>query len=155
VAGENFLLPIGADIAREADVVVEAVRAEEMLRQMEPRRAGVNIVILDACRNNPLPRSLRSVDRGLARIDGPRGSLVAYATAPGAIAQDGAAGGNSPYTKALAAALAIPGLTAEEVFRTVRLRVLSETGDAQVPWESSSLTRAFYFVPRDPTQAGG
>jgi hypothetical protein len=144
--GENFLLPVGADIRREADLVDEGVRAEEVLRQMEPRRAGVNIAILDACRNNPLPRSLRSVGRGLARVDGPRGTLIAYSTAPGAIAEDGLAGSNSPYTKALAHALTIPGLTAEEVFRTVRLRVLTETQDAQVPWESSSLTRAFYFV---------
>jgi uncharacterized caspase-like protein len=120
---------------------------------MDPARTGVNIVILAACRSNPVPGAVRSAAQGLARMEGPRGTLVAYATAPGAVAADGPPGGNSPYTLALASTLPLPGLAAEEVFRTVRQQVLAVTGEAQVPWESSSLTRAFYFAPRAATGA--
>ena len=147
VGGENYLIPVGSQIDREADVPVEAVLADEALRQMEYARSQVNILILDACRNNPLSRSFRSMDRGLARMDGPRGTLIAYATAPGEVASDGAPGAGSPYSSALARTIRRPGLAAEEVFRTVRQEVLQATDERQVPWESSSLTQAFYFAP--------
>ena len=147
VRGENYLIPIGAQLDREADVPVEAVLADEVLRQMEYAGSRVNILILDACRNNPLSRGFRSMDRGLARMDGPRGTLIAYATAPGQVAADGAPGAGSPYSAALARAIRQPGRAAEEVFRSVRQEVLKVTGERQIPWESSSLTEAFYFVP--------
>jgi uncharacterized caspase-like protein len=144
VNGVNYLVPVNAHIQRETDVEIEAVNAEWVLGQMEYARNRINIVILDACRNNPLPRSFRSVARGLARVDAPRGTLIAYSTAPGSISVDGE-DGNSPYTKALAKVIKEPGLVAEAVFRKARVEVLAVTEEQQVPWESSSLTGEFYF----------
>lgn len=146
VAGENYLIPVHAEIKREADVDLEAISADTVLKQMQFANARVNIIILDACRNNPLPRSFRSAEMGLARIEAPRGSFVAYSTAPGDVATDGK-GANSPYTAALAKAIVTPGISIEEAFRDVRGSVLTETGNAQTPWESSSLTAPFFFTP--------
>jgi hypothetical protein len=146
VNGLNYLVPTKARIQREGDVEIEAVDAGLALRQMEDAGSRVNIMILDACRNNPLPRGLRSLSRGLATINAPQGSLIAYSTAPGSVSVDGT-GDNSPYTQALAAALQEPGLSAEELFRQVRVRVLKATAGQQVPWETSSLTGAFFFSP--------
>ncbi len=153
VNGINYLVPIKARIQRESDVEIEAVDAGLVLRQMEDAGSRVNLMILDACRNNPLPRGLRSITRGLANMNAPQGSLIAYSTAPGSVSVDGT-GENSPYTLALAKALTEPGLAAEGVFRQVRVRVLEATQGQQVPWESSSLTAAFYFRS-PPTVAGG
>lgn len=144
VDGENFLIPVDAMIEQEADVELEAVSANRVLSQMELAGNRINIVVLDACRNNPLARSMRSAARGLARMDAPRGSFIAYSTAPGEVAADGD-GRNSPYTQALAKAMLQPGVAIEETFRNARVDVLQATQDKQVPWESSSLTGAFYF----------
>jgi uncharacterized caspase-like protein len=140
VDGENFLLPIGAEIQREGDVSVEAVSANTVLAQMQYGNAdGVNLVFLDACRNNPLSRSFRAATRGLARLDAPRGSFVGYSTGPGDVSVDGE-GENSPYATALASELLRPGEAIEEVHRAVRLKVLAATNQQQTPWDSSSLT---------------
>jgi carboxyl-terminal processing protease len=147
VDGANYLIPVGAAINAEADVDLEAVSAETVLKQMEFAGTRVNIVILDACRNNPLPRSMRSAGRGLARMDAPTGSFIGYSTAPGNVAIDGD-GKNSPYTTALAAEMAKPGIAIEEAFRNVRVKVMASTASQQVPWESSSLTGAFFFQPQ-------
>ncbi|WP_374307373.1 caspase family protein [Dongia sp.] len=147
VDGANYLIPVGAAINAEADVDLEAVSAETVLKQMEFAGTRVNIVILDACRNNPLPRSMRSAGRGLARMDAPTGSFIGYSTAPGNVANDGD-GKNSPYTTALAAEMAKPGIAIEEAFRNVRVKVMASTESQQVPWESSSLTGAFFFQPQ-------
>jgi uncharacterized caspase-like protein len=111
---------------------------------MEFAGSRVNIVIFDACRNNPLARSMRSATRGLAPIDAAQGTFVAYSTAPGKVASDGS-GKNSPYSAALAKTIVQPGLGIEEVFRDVRAQVMAATDKEQVPWDSSSLTAAFYF----------
>jgi hypothetical protein len=153
VNGLNYLVPTNARIQREGDVEIEAVDAALALRQMEDAGSRVNILILDACRNNPLPRGLRSLSRGLATVNAPQGSLIAYSTGPGTVSVDGQ-GENSPYTQALAATLREPGLTAEEVFRQVRVRVLKATSGQQVPWETSSLTGAFYFSPGSSVAGG-
>jgi hypothetical protein len=97
-------------------------------------------------RRSPVNRSFRSSEQGLRRIDAPRGTLIAYATAPGGVSFDGD-GPNSPYTEALAATIAEPGLDVEIAFRQVRVKVMEATGDRQIPWESSSLTGAFHFNP--------
>ena len=144
VEGENFLIPIGADIADETEVGVEGVSVNDFLRTMERAASRINIAIFDACRNNPYARSFRSGTRGLARVDAPTGTIIGYATAPGQVALDGKTG-NSPYTAALAAAIATPGLTVEEVFKSARRKVLSQTRRKQTPWESSSLTGDFFF----------
>lgn len=152
VDGRNYMIPLRSQIVSEADVDLEAVPAETVLSQMEYARTRLNFVILDACRNNPFARSFRTVTRGLARMDAPRGTLIAYATAPGEVAEDGG-GDNSPYTAALAEQLLSPGMQAEEMFRKVRLSVMRATGERQTPWEASSLTGAFYFGGAAPELA--
>jgi len=145
VKGQNFLIPTGANIESEADVEYEAVDAGRVLAQMEEAENDLNIIILDACRDNPFTRSFRSGDRGLAKMDAPKGSLVAYATAPGSVAADGD-GRNGIYTKYLLKYISNPNLKVEEVLKQVRIGVINETDEKQIPWESSSLTGEFYFA---------
>jgi formylglycine-generating enzyme required for sulfatase activity len=149
VNGSNFLIPTKASIQKEADVDMEAVNADWVLQQMEFAGNRMNIIILDACRNNPLPAgSKRSADRGLARMDAPKGSFLAYSTAPGATAIDGK-GSNSPYSQALAKAIESDRVPLEQLFRNVRVNVMNATGEDQVPWDASSLTGEFYFKRPD------
>ena len=150
--GENFLVPIGAQIEDQADLDLEAVSASDILKQMESAGNALNIVILDACRNNPFKGKVRSGSRGLARVQAASGSLVAFAAAPGQVASDGDTK-NSPYTAALAKAMLEPGLAVEQVFKRVRVAVESQTGGRQTPWEESSLRGDFYFTPAKPSQA--
>jgi carboxyl-terminal processing protease len=153
VAGENYLIPVDAKIKSERDVDLVSVSAGTVLKQMEFAESAVNIIILDACRNNPLGDGARSMSRGLAKIEtAPRGSFIAYSTAPGSTAADGD-GANSPYTKALAETIAEPGLSIADVFQEVRTKVLASTGNEQTPWDSSSLTGRFYFKPPEATQS--
>ena len=154
-AGANYLLPLDAPVVDEADLEIEAVSAQWVLGQMESAGNALNMVILDACRNNPYRGTFRAATRGLARMDAPSGSLVAYSAGPGKVAYDGA-GENSPYTAALAAAMTEPGLDIEDVFKTVRRSVETETNGNQTPWEESSLKGDFYFVaPGGTTAADG
>jgi len=146
IDGENWLIPINAKIEKSADAEFEAVPASKILGQMQFAENSLNIVILDACRNNPLSRGMRSASTGLAKMDAPLGSFIAYSTAPGQTAADGK-GKNSPYTAALAKAIQKPGIAIEEAFRDARVDVLAATGKEQIPWESSSLTGAFQFNP--------
>jgi formylglycine-generating enzyme required for sulfatase activity len=143
--GRNYLIPTTAQIEREGDVEIEAVSADWVIEQMRYARNRLNIVILDACRNNPFTRSMRSVDHGLATMDAPAGILIAYSTAPGAVAADGS-GRNSPYTEALSRAMRDLHEPVEQIFKHVRVGVMSATSGKQVPWESSSLTGDFYFA---------
>ena len=149
VKGKNYLIPVNADIRREYEVVDQAFDASNLLRMMESLQSGtkkrVNILIVDACRNNDLPKSWRSTNSGLARMDAPAGSFISFATAPGQVASDGQ-GRNSPYTKHLLQALKQPGMPIEQVFKQVRRNVMDETGGEQVPWENSSLIGDFYFT---------
>ncbi len=149
VKGENYLIPVASQIRDESDMDIEAVTADAVLQQMEYAGNGINIMILDACRNNPFDRSTRSTTRGLARMDAPTGSVIAYATSPGKTASDGT-GRNSPYTAALARALRKPGTKIEEVFKRVRIEVMDRTENEQIPWESSSLIGDFFFVEKEP-----
>jgi carboxyl-terminal processing protease len=147
VAGENYLIPVDAVINKEADVDLAAVSATTVMKQMDFAGSAVNIIILDACRNNPLSNGARGITRGLAEMQSsPRGSFIAYSTAPGSTAADGD-GKNSPYTKALAETIQEPGLSISDVFQEVRTKVLAATGNTQTPWDSSSLTGRFYFKP--------
>ena len=144
-AGINYLLPIDSTIRDEADLDLAGVEARWLVRQMESARNVTNIIILDACRNNPFAAA-GATGQGLARMDAPTGTFIAYSTAPGAVAMDGA-GGNSPFTASLADAMTKPGQPIEEVFKHVRVTVLRETSGRQTPWDSSSLVRAFVFKP--------
>ena len=139
VQGENYLIPVDAQIEDEGDVDIYAINANAILRTLEDARNGLNIVILDACRNNPFTRSFRAATRGLATMSAPTGTLIAYSTSPGSVALDGN-GVNSPYTAALATAIGDPGVPIEKVFKNVRDVVLAETQGKQTPWEASSLT---------------
>lgn len=145
VRGENYLIPIGANIRDELDVDIEGVRASIILSALERAGNSLNIVILDACRNNPFQSNTRAVNNGLARMDAPSGTLLAYSTSPGNVAEDGS-GRNSPYTQALAQSMRTQGAKVEDVFKRVRISVMERTNSRQVPWESSSLTGDFYFV---------
>ncbi|MEZ4744597.1 MAG: caspase family protein [Calditrichia bacterium] len=151
VNGRNYLVPVDADIIREHEVDDEGVDLGRVLGEMADARNRLNILILDACRNNPYERSFRSAGRGLASIDAPRGTLIAYATAPGSVAADGS-GRNSPYTAALLKQIVSQDTPVEIVFKRTRAEVISSTKGAQIPWESSSLVGDFYFsVPDDAT----
>ncbi len=145
VGGVNYLVPVGARLQSESDARYQAVDAGRVLGKMEDAGNDLNLVILDACRNNPFARSFRSGAQGLAKMDAPTGSLIAYATAPGSVAADGD-GQNGVYTKHLLQNLTTQGLSVEEMFKRVRLGVVGETKKAQVPWEASSLTGNFSFT---------
>ena len=143
--GRNYLIPVDASIQSEADVEDQGVDANLIMGLMDEAGNALNVVILDACRNNPFSRSFRSVSNGLAQMDAPSGTLIAYATAPGSVASDGSVR-NGLYTQELLKNMAVPGLSIEEVFKRVRVAVRSATAGKQTPWESSSLTGDFYFT---------
>jgi Caspase domain/Domain of unknown function (DUF4189) len=151
VSGSNYLVPVGANPTREADVDFQMVDINLVLRQMQGSGTRLNMVILDACRNNPFgARGLRSADGGLAQMRAPEGTLISYATQPGSVAQDGS-DGHSPYTRALAKTIKQPGLDIFQTFNQVGLTVKRETGGSQQPWVSSSpIDGDFYFVVPAP-----
>lgn len=142
--GHNYLIPIDADIQSETDVEDTAVDVNLVLEYMDEAQNGLNFVILDACRNNPFARSFRSASDGLAQVDAPTGTLIAYATAPGRVASDGM-GENGLYTSELLKQMRVPGLSVTEMFMRVRAAVIKQTGGKQVPWEASSLVGTFSF----------
>ena len=144
VRGTNYLIPVGVDINSEDEVPVQGLDVNAVLGKMDAARNRLNLLILDACRNNPFARSFRSANRGLTQMEAPSGTFVAFATAPGSTASDGD-GQNGLYTQHLLTALQQPGLTVEQVFKQVRIGVKRASRDQQVPWDSSSLTGEFYF----------
>ncbi|MBN2140358.1 MAG: SUMF1/EgtB/PvdO family nonheme iron enzyme [Desulfovibrionaceae bacterium] len=145
IKGRNYLIPVKVHIASEADVEFEGLDAGRVLSRMESAGNRLSIVVLDACRDNPFARSFRSAEQGLAQMDAPTGSLIAYATAPGSVAADGS-GRNGLYTQHLLRNMDVPGMGVERMFKNVRIGVLNDTGGKQTPWESSSLTGDFYFA---------
>jgi hypothetical protein len=144
VDGENFLVPVDAKLARETDVPEQSVRLFDVMKALEAVPSRMRIVILDACRNNPFSAIGDAGGRGLAMVDAPAGSIVAYSTAPGTEALDGE-GRHSPYAAAFMRNLKQPGLPIEQFFKRVRLLVNDTTDGKQTPWESSSLTGDFTF----------
>jgi tetratricopeptide (TPR) repeat protein len=142
---ENYLVPIDAAVEFEDDISRYCFPAQRMvLANMERSSARMNILILDACRNNPFPALNRSVTQGLGEMRRARGSFIAYATAPGSVASDGS-GKNGLYTQELLKAMRKPGLTIEQVFKEVRANVLRLSGDKQNTWDSSNIIGEFYF----------
>ena len=144
IKGRNYLIPIGANVDREDEVAYSAVDAQAVLDKMESAGNAANIMILDACRNNPFVRASRSGQGGLAQMEAPVGTLVAFATSPGAVASDGA-GANGLYTQHLLTAMRQNGSKVEDVFKQVRANVRRDSQGKQVPWESTSLEGDFYF----------
>jgi hypothetical protein len=151
--GRNYLIPIGAVIEKENDLEYEAVDAGMVLDEMFAAGNELNIVVLDACRNNPFARSLRSGSRGLAVMKAPSGTIIAYATAPGEVASDGASR-NGLYTQELLRNIQTAGLLLEDVFKRTRVAVRQNSNGKQIPWESSSLEGDFYFRPKVETAPG-
>ncbi|MBY6089237.1 caspase domain-containing protein [Maritimibacter alkaliphilus] len=143
--GVNYLLPVSAELSDAADLSLVAVEVQSVLRQMFSAGNRTNIMILDACRNNPFSNIPEFNDNGLAEMKAPTGTFLAYATAPGAVAMDGG-GENSPFTRAMASLMPTPGLPIEQMFKQVRVEVLRETGGMQTPWDSSSLVGDFSFA---------
>lgn len=147
VRGRNFLIPVDADIAREFQTEFEAIDVNLILTSMDDANNGFNIVVLDACRNNPFSRGwTRSGDTGgLANVNAPTGTFIAFAAAPGRTASDGKGTRNGIFTGALLKNLKRPNLKLEEVFKATREGVIALTGGNQVPWDSSSIQGDFYF----------
>ena len=144
--GSNYLIPLQANISREIQLKRKAIDAGLVLDAMGAANNGLNIVILDACRDNPYANSFRNTTRGLARMDSPKGSLIAYATAPGDVAADGD-GRNGVFTKHLLEQMQKPGVQVEQVFKQVTQAVHAETRQRQTPFMTSSLLGDFYFKP--------
>lgn len=149
IEGVNYLVPLDADIQLKAEVSEECVSASTVLKVMEYSNNRINIIILDACRNNPFRSFSRSDEKGITKMDPPQGakqgSIVAFATAPGNVASDGD-GRNGLYTSKLMKYINTPGLKLEEVFKMARIDVLGESDGSQIPWENNSLTGEFYFT---------
>ena len=143
--GRNFLIPVDAALQSEDDLPSQAVDAVDLADRLARFTSGVNLLVLDACRTSPLhhgtgrTRGLRHGEDGLAERVAPRGTLIAYSTAPGRVASDGGQGDGGPYARNLARELTVAAMPIESVFKRVRLAVMQETGNQQVPWESSSL----------------
>jgi len=154
VRGTNYLVPVTANPTREADVDFQMVDVALVLRQMESAGTKLNIVMLDACRNNPFGgRGLRASDGGLAQLRAPEGTLLSYATQPGNVALDGD-DGHSPYTRALVETMQKPGLDVFQTFNQVGLTVKRTTGSSQQPWVSTSpIDGSFYFSGGGPQVA--
>lgn len=146
IRGRNYLLPVGVEIRREADVPTLGVDVQQLLDRMGSARNRMNVVILDACRDNPFSGDGKAGSGGLSQLDAPTGSLIAFATAPGSVASDGK-GVNGLYTQHLLANIERPGTTIEEVFKRVRLGVRLDSSGRQIPWESTSLEAEFSFFP--------
>jgi len=152
--GQNYLIHVNGKLEREADVKYELVDAAFVLDEMGSAGTRLNMVILDACRNNPFAnRGLRSIQSGLAQMQAPRGTVIGYATQPGAVALDGS-GRVGPYASALAATMRQPGLRLFETFNEVGVRVQKDTGGQQQPWLATSpIEGQFAFLPGAPAAA--
>jgi uncharacterized caspase-like protein len=152
VGGHNYLVPIDGKLDKESDLVFQAVSLDTIQGLMEQSQR-TNIMILDACRDNPLARNLArsmgtrstGIGRGLGETKAGIGTLIVYATQPGNVALDGE-GANSPFTAALLAHLETKGLEVRQVLTRVRQAVIANTKGKQVPWDSSSLTGDFFFA---------
>lgn len=147
VGGKNFLIPVDAHIDNEDLISKRSIDVEnDVLAKMDEARNGLNILVLDACRNNPFVGRFRSASRGLAQMEAPTGTWIAFATAPGKAASDGS-GDNGLYTKHLASRMLEPGLRLEDVFIAVANDVERESAGAQSPWVNQSIKGRFYFKP--------
>ncbi|MEM9276437.1 MAG: caspase family protein [Cyanobacteria bacterium P01_F01_bin.143] len=162
VNGENYLIPLDAQLKRERDTRRETVPLRDVLKFMEEAESEVNIVIIDACRENPFyrqwnlnPKRGSNPVRGLSDSeeevqDPPEGTIIAFATAPGAFAEDGVGQRNSPFTANLLKHIKTPNLEIARIFRNVRQATLRETDFFQRPWYRESLIGSFFFKTETP-----
>lgn len=147
IRGANYLPAVDAQIRGESDVPLNSIHLNALLERLDEARAGVRLLLIDACRDNPYARSYRSGAVGLARIDAaPAGTLIHFATRPGGVSADGE-GEHGLYTKHLLQHLRTPDLPVEQMLKRVASAVRRESGNAQLPWTEGSLDGDFYFVP--------
>ena len=144
VKGQNYFPSVDADIDTEEDVPLQSMNLGTLLENMEEAKAGVNLVFLDACRDNPFARRFRSGSRGLAKVEAASGTLIHYATKPGSVAADGD-GANGTYTAALLREMDAPGMPVELMLKQVTNRVVARTKGRQEPWIEGSLRGDFVF----------
>jgi hypothetical protein len=155
VNGANYLLPVDADLKSEMDVKLGAAINIDLTLEQTMGDAKVKLVFLDACRDNPFAAKIRSakatrsvnVQTGLAEMKSGQGTLLAFATGPGQTALDGEAGTNSPFTRALLANIAQPGVEIQQAMTKVRAQVNDETAKNQLPWGHTNLTGSVYLNP--------
>jgi uncharacterized caspase-like protein len=153
VRGRNYLVPIDAPMASADELIARSLDAGEILDRLGRSARGLNLLILDACRNNPASQyqlladgrriKVRGAAPGLAAMQPPRGTLVAFATAPGSVAADGGGGAHSLYTQHLLRHIGTPKLALEQMFKRVRIDVMNGSAQRQRPWEESSLTEDY------------
>lgn len=171
--GDNYLVPVETQAGSDKQIQMQSYNIANLLSGMRKIKTATNIIILDACRDNPFKdvaqagsrsagpentrglknKNIPKLDTGLSKLDAPSNTLIAFATAPGRVAQDGTAR-NSPYTASLIESMQRTGLTIGQIFRQVRAEVVAETNGEQIPWESSSLIQDFYFKPRTSIPMG-
>jgi TPR repeat protein len=150
VKGQNYFPAVDSEISSEEDVPLQSLNLGTILDSMDEAKAGVNLVFLDACRDNPFVRRFRSAQRGLAKIEAASGTLIHYATRPGSVAADGH-GRNGTYTEALLTNLGKSGIPVELMLKKVTNEVVDKTKGQQEPWIEGSLRGDFYFVLQGPT----
>jgi len=152
VNGRNFLIPIGAELNSQTDVEYNTLNVNQVLGNMDEKRVGMKLIILDACRDNPFKRSWTrgGEEKGLAGMNAPRGTYIAFAASPGFTAQDGANYSlkNGVFTYFLKQEILKAGLSIDEIFNNVTGNVSTLTNDQQTPFKNSSLTKTFYFIPQ-------
>lgn len=139
--GKNYILPVDAKVRNADEIESTSYDIQSLLDKFKVANNGMNILILDACRDNPF--SANEKTSGLAAVDGPPGTIVAFATAPGKVAIEN--NDNGIYTKRLLENIRIPGMQIESIFKKIRADVIADTNGSQVPWENTSLIKDFYF----------
>jgi len=144
IKGVNYLPAVDADIVSEEDVALQSIDINKVLDMLGDSKTRLNLLFLDACRNNPYARSMRSGVNGLAKVDAPSGTLISFATRPGSTASDGS-GGHGLYTEKLLRVMGEPGLPIEQVLKRVGAEVKKDTRGAQEPWMEGSIEGEFYF----------
>ena len=149
IKGLNYFPAVDSEITSEYDVATQSLSLGALLDNMEEAKAGVSLVFLDACRDNPYARRFRTSSRGLAKVEAASGTLIHYATKPGSVASDGS-GKNGTYTEALLAQISEPNLPVEQMLKRVTNRVVLETKGKQEPWVEGSLRGDFYFIFKGP-----
>lgn len=161
LAWRNYLIPVDATIDRVDDIPKKTFELNTMLTSLGKAQNPMNIIILDACRDNPFGKKLPTEQKGLSQFDAPPNSLLCYATAPGNVASDGG-GTNGLFTENLLREMRNPEAKIEDVFKRVRLKVRLASKGQQIPWESTSLEEDFYFnaagidpAQFEPTVKGG
>jgi hypothetical protein len=161
INGTNYLLPVDADLKSEMDVKLGSAINIDVTLEQTMSDAKVKLVFLDACRDNPFAAKIRSakatrsvsVASGLAEMKSGEGTLIAFATGPGQTALDGEVGTNSPFTRALMANIAAPGVEIQQAMTRVRAQVNEETNKSQLPWGHTNLIGSVYLNPA-PVVAG-